>query len=341
MPKAVGLIQRHWMPCWGHVLNLMLNDVLKKITPVLEPILDLVRLTACSKQWASFVKEGKYATLPTYTPTRWYSMYRLIKNALKLKGSVTKFLAKLNEEREDRNVRLIPETVWSSAEKFKPVLETFKYWVGLSESNRLGTLAHVLEAVKMIRMSVLNLYNTSGVIPDAIPENFTFGPFLQGVKQGWQEAEKRFEERNDPQTKDMLLLAVMLNPAVVPSTVLSREDHERAEIIMRSRYESIRGIEDDTTASQNTKRRPHAFTRDILIEFKSDEWTDFQRVERGFDVSAFDVSEWWRSNKDRFPTLFKLVQQYLIVPATSATSERQFFKAKRMTQSFNSKFNRI
>jgi hypothetical protein len=328
MPKAVSLLQRQWMPCWGHVLNLMLNDILKRISSTLEPILDLVRLTACSKKWASFVKEGKYATLPTYTPTRWYSMYRLIKNALKLKPDITKFLAKLTED--DRNVHPIPDSAWNCAEKIRPVLKTFKYWVGLLESNRLGTLAHVLEAIKMIRMSISSLFGKGNMLIEEIPENLTLGPFLQAVKQGWQDAEKRFTERVDDRIKDALLLAIMLNPAVVPSTILSREDCERAETILQTRFDSLRRTEDDRPARSNPKKRPSAFTRDLLIDVKTDEWSEFQRVQRGFDILNFNVSDWWRSNKDRFPTLFQLVQQHLIIPATSATSERQFSKAKRM-----------
>lgn len=37
-----------------------------------------------------------------------------------------------------------------------------------------------------------------------------------------------------------------------------------------------------------------------------------------------DVFEWWHKNKFVFPCLHKLAMQHLIVPATSADSERVF-----------------
>jgi hypothetical protein len=81
MPKTVRLLNTKWMPCWAHVLNLMLNDLIEQITPILKPILDLVKLTSSSTKWASLVQDARYSTLPTYRSTRWCPMQRLIQNA--------------------------------------------------------------------------------------------------------------------------------------------------------------------------------------------------------------------------------------------------------------------
>ena len=37
-----------------------------------------------------------------------------------------------------------------------------------------------------------------------------------------------------------------------------------------------------------------------------------------------DPLEWWRSNHYKFPTLWKLAQVYLAIPASAAASERAF-----------------
>ncbi|CAF1101148.1 unnamed protein product [Brachionus calyciflorus] len=40
-----------------------------------------------------------------------------------------------------------------------------------------------------------------------------------------------------------------------------------------------------------------------------------------------DIFAWWFDNKNRFPSLYKLINKYLIVPATSCPAERVFSKA--------------
>ena len=43
-----------------------------------------------------------------------------------------------------------------------------------------------------------------------------------------------------------------------------------------------------------------------------------------------DVLQWWASNKSRFPNLARMAQQFLAVPATSASAERVFSLAGRI-----------
>ena len=40
-----------------------------------------------------------------------------------------------------------------------------------------------------------------------------------------------------------------------------------------------------------------------------------------------DVFTWWYNNRNSFPYLYKLAKKYLIIPATSAASERVFSTA--------------
>jgi hypothetical protein len=61
-----------------------------------------------------------------------------------------------------------------------------------------------------------------------------------------------------------------------------------------------------------------------------DEWSSFLGILRGRDAFEFDTLIWWQNNKYRFPTLYQIARRFLIVPATSASCERQFSKAKRL-----------
>jgi hypothetical protein len=43
------------------ILNLTLNDLIEQITPILKPILHLVKLASSSTKWASLVQDGRYS----------------------------------------------------------------------------------------------------------------------------------------------------------------------------------------------------------------------------------------------------------------------------------------
>jgi hypothetical protein len=81
----------------------------------------------------------------------------------------------------------------------------------------------------------------------------------------------------------------------------------------------------------SSAERTHRFTReDLRPRIKDhDEWADFEKILRD-DIPIMDAYAWWQNNRGRFPTLYRLAQQFLIVPGTSASSERQFSKAKRL-----------
>ncbi|KAK3909991.1 Putative AC9 transposase [Frankliniella fusca] len=52
---------------------------------------------------------------------------------------------------------------------------------------------------------------------------------------------------------------------------------------------------------------------------------DLYLIEHIHDDS--DILGWWRNRKDRFPRLAALAESLLIIPATSASSEREFSEA--------------
>jgi hypothetical protein len=45
---------------------------------------------------------------------------------------------------------------------------------------------------------------------------------------------------------------------------------------------------------------------------------------------SFDLLRWWINNRSRYPRLFLLAEKFLVVPATSASVERQFSRAGRI-----------
>jgi hypothetical protein len=338
MPRMVRLLSKKWMPCWAHVLNLMLTDILDQVTPMLRPILDLVRLTSCSTRWTGFVKEARYATLPTYTCTRWYSMQRLVQNALGLKTELTRFVEAQIQMRNE-NASPVPPEAWHTAEMLLPILNTFKYSIELLEADRMGSIAHVLEAEILVRKAIWEPFRllarrqdrvlSEGQTQDQLPELPGMGAVMSGIRNGWIAARKRWTERLTPELKDTMLLGIMLNPNVDPF-ILSAQDRDQAQTVLKVRYDASKVPGHTSPSRQQKEDRAPGFTRRDLRPMQSeyDEWDDFLSIPR-HDLDV-DVYSWWERHRDRFPTFYLLAQQVLTIPATSASCERQFSKAKRL-----------
>jgi hypothetical protein len=337
MPAMVNLLRKKWMRCWAHVMNLVLHEILQRVIPVLQPILDLVRLTSASSRWAKFVENGKYATLPTYSSTRWFSMYRLIHNALELKDEIMDFI---DEQMSlgNRNAKQVPEETWHAAEVLNPILETFHYCGELMEKDKFGTLGHVIEVELLMRKAIASRFRSlmeSGnchlredQIPEELPEDIRLGPLMEGIKNGWIAGRKKWAERLTGGVREIVLINVMLNPSIDPS-ILSREDSVTAEKVLRAKFDSNKRS-DEPVGRLATRVHTEGFTRADLTHrmTERDEWSEFQRIVR-LDQKV-DVHTWWERNKDTFPTFYQLAQRYLVIPATSASSERRFSKAKRL-----------
>jgi hypothetical protein len=84
-------------------------------------------------------------------------MQRLISNALDLQEELTAFIDEQIRQRNDKASK-IPDTALAAAAKLRPILNTFKYCVGLLESERMGTLAHVAEVEILMRKSVADAF---------------------------------------------------------------------------------------------------------------------------------------------------------------------------------------
>ena len=67
---------------------------------------------------------------------------------------------------------------------------------------------------------------------------------------------------------------------------------------------------------------------DCVNDSEVDKYINFPIVLHQMEEREFDVCRWWFINKEHFPTLFKLSNKYLAIPASSSTSERIFSVSK-------------
>jgi hypothetical protein len=112
MIATIEAINLNRMPCFCHVLNLMLADLLKNI--YINELLDFLSAFSKSSRFTSFLQsaKAKYPTIPTYTPTRWFSLHKTIRNSMADRSAIDSFIAKARLN--GRSLNPISQATWDS-----------------------------------------------------------------------------------------------------------------------------------------------------------------------------------------------------------------------------------
>jgi hypothetical protein len=317
MPKAVNeVLGKQWMPCFSHVLNLMLHDVLKAVRPQIESLFTAVHMMSGSTKWPKLIKHAKISRIATFCPTRWYSMSRMLKNASALKKEINIFLG---ENATNEQPRSISPSVWGIVDKFRSVVDTFRNASELLENDDFGSISHVFEARAILDIA----FGRPGIADDPL----FAGAWVAALVTHWDLHVKG-------RIKELLLRAVYLNPFVMPTVCLSVQERADGEQLLRHDFSKVVGTADAPDADeQEDVPRPKypSATRADLVQpgAGANELANFLAVTRSA-MPAIDVWKWWQQHKSVFPNVWKLAAGVLVVPATSAGPERQFSRAQRI-----------
>jgi hypothetical protein len=295
----------------------MLADVTNSLKASVQPILTIVGPISISTRWPKLVKNVQYTSLPSYTPTRWYSLWKLVRNAVTLCEEIQHFL----ESDQNRKWAPIPDDAWRTAETLGPVLTTFRNAMLLLERDNFGSRAHGLEALQMIDLAIMRQGHSC-------PE----------IIAAWNAAKQHWTKYISGSHKTLLLMCVLPNPGVLVKNFLPAGGYSLACTTLEKEYALMKTHLPGPARQYSQSRPPRKWsrgTRDELLGIgtdERDELTDFCQLDRLPNVrqKSFDAAIWWESRREDLPILYELVKKYLVVPATSAAVERQFSRAKRI-----------
>jgi hypothetical protein len=86
-----------WWPCWAHILNLMLSDIVTSVKPEgLDWLIALAGRLPRSWHWQKIVTRADQYQIDSvgiYTPTRWYSLTKVVQHSLQLREAIEEFVA--------------------------------------------------------------------------------------------------------------------------------------------------------------------------------------------------------------------------------------------------------
>ena len=303
-----------WYPCYCHVANIILQTFIQACEKPFNEVQEMQRQLGRNSAFRDFCrsKGSRIISIPSFTETRWYSAYSMFKAISILHPLINQFL---EEERKP-----IPQEIfWDNVEIMLSVLSGFREVILNLERNDFGSRSIVIQSFRYLKDVVHQL----DICPDWKP---AVDAFDQAMQLKW---EFYFNMH-----RTELLLALRLNPSLHGSSL--RND----EIVEIDRY--IRSKVDHLLSRIERRRTA---TNNFRMDFSSwqamntpgsqenqDEFTNYlnKMTTEPYDSRGYDLWHFWKKNKDRLPTLYNLAMNVFSIPASSASAEREFKKAKKV-----------
>lgn len=304
-----------WSPCYCHVMNLLMEDIVTSSDEHLHLLFSLQSHLGRSPVFHNYIlaRGSKTFSLPSHTITRWYSLYKLLKNVHVLRPHIEAFMARPDAPND---IGEIPVAFWDDVKRFLEIFATAKSAMEKMESNEFGTMSQVIDSFRMVNFVVhesLNGLEYADVIQD----------FEQSYENRWIAYYNRF--RSD------LIVAARLNPFI--NTLTEQENADADAVIaaelaeMRDPAQPIRPVR--TQTERRTFGLDLATYRGAQVQgIPVNELELYQNKSFGV-AEGVDLLTFWKSTT-RLPKIASIALKRLLRPATSATAERGFSKAKRV-----------
>jgi hypothetical protein len=324
MIAATDALKLIRMPCFCHVLNLMVHDFIEKIN--IDELLSFLNSFARSSRFTGYLEKKKamYKSIPTFSPTRWFSLANAVRNCIADKAEIIQFISKERRKRKPFSMQ-ISDATWEAVEKLHKILQQFRYVCQRLEGDEFGSLS--------------NVWLSFALLQDRCHKD-------SSLKEAWDVAVRtHWSKFVTHEVRATVALASVLNPSI-PLSVIPPDDLSDANRTL-AREIAVRSPRHGKGGKLEKGAKGGSHNSDILITFdefvnsegsQQSELDTFMGLNRGaifvserkFGRNGFDVMQWWNGNGQTYPTLFALAMKYLAIPASSAAAERQFSHAKNV-----------
>ena len=322
MPAIASCLKVEWAPCYCHVMNLLLQDFVDACTPKLQCMLQIQRSLGSSQVFHNYLvqQNAKITSLPSYTITRWYSLFKLMKNFLALKNEIQSYLQSNRSNAigvpKDEYFQIIGELI--------KVFGTARNVMGNMESDNFGSLSCVIDSFRLLNLSVYRL-----------PEYFN--PEKQRFNESFVQ---RWTNGLGLKEKETLLVAAWLNPFQMINSSLTYEERVKADnIIKRMINENSNSLNQpsDIPQMQQVEDTQYGYTYSAFANQNQGQVPEnvrYAKLINQMELSSAQKSEnilyaFWKANRGLYPSLFHIAMKTFLRPASSAMAERAFSKAKK------------
>nr|XP_055030442.1 E3 SUMO-protein ligase ZBED1-like [Misgurnus anguillicaudatus] len=331
---AIRQLKWPWLSCFGHNLNIAINNSLKKQQASTDRAFGVCRAvnTAFSHSWwrrRELSKAQEELKLPHHSlitdcATRWGSKQRMVERILEQVQAIKRVFA------QDKSRRPLPQLTWQDISVLeavnsglKPVAEFTDILSGenyVTVSSLLPMLAHLESVLESSEQDAKLTADLKRVILEQMEGKYSNDATLSMMrKAALLDPRYRGDHMKPPElsaTKTELVaeMAAAAATRASPSSGPAREREEAEESGAGTAPKKKKGL-----GSLLGKR---AATAVLTADQKSEAEMSLYLQEMVIDGEE-DPLTWWKANQGRFP----LMAKYLCICATSAPSERVFSTA--------------
>jgi hypothetical protein len=322
---------------------LLLGKIVEAVKPDgLEDLLGVVGRLSRGARWRKLlVKHGEYmsSSIPSFTPTRWYSLAKLVVRSLRLWEPLQEFLVKcLKRDPFDEAMR-------DRMEDLSQILGTFANATASLESDEFGTLSLVYDWLFLIKQICLPIARRWPAVALGLSEANEHWLQYLGDNEGEERGQGMVLAEGVTLT-DRVVVASFLNPASAYERSLSPGNQRQALVLVQQALRAMQvpvpgsgpvGAGREASAVPGRRASTGLTLEDLQIKSEDgsvrtelDRFIAMDRTGLVGQGGQFNLLNWWNDNKISYPKLFDLAMRFLSVPATSAAIEHQFSKAKKI-----------
>lgn len=309
------------LSCICHCLNIFMNSLIENL-PELSYVTKLQGIISKSGNFTAYAIKEKfsYTTVPSYTPTRWYSLLEMVSHIVMLAPLIRSYSAKYPVEFIEINFE---SDVLPLCNHLKPVLEILKQAYETLESDNFGAVSYVLYRMKTLKQAVIDFQAKSPLYNDAC--------------MAFNDAYNNYWEKYEDTWKPLFLTACRLNPNLTWSKLTAEEinfaDREITERMKK--YNTVPREVPLSAPNQNNHDEPTniAYAPDErVITASSDNATMLRNYIQSITdtTNKVDLLEYWCSKMNQgWRPLESVALDVLSTLITSASAERQFSSCNR------------
>ena len=297
------------LPCFCHVMNILLSSFIKSTFDIFNPIFNLQREQNSSK-FVTFLinKKNKRLAIPNYCSVRWYSVCDLLEALADMKESIIEF-------RTLEKMKPVPPSMWTTIIELVSFFRIFKQIMEMIESDDFGTISYVLRGITVIENSI-----------NLLSEQFSEGKNSFNEKLGsyWT----RYNKYWDP----LLYADTRLNPSLSASQVMTPEEIIRGDNLIKELMQQVIEKDNKVNPIPPLIKKNHPLMCFQETNENQEITIIFEEYKANQVPGLVNLYDYWKNNSSgRFKVLSKVAFQILSLMCTSSSAERLFSKSKRIS----------